>query len=297
VEIHQVLYFVRLAQLGNFTRAAEACHVSQPTLSHQIAKLEQELARPLFERLGRGARLTDAGRVFKERAEQILALVDDARESVIADAEEGRLVVAAIPTVAPYLLPEVLVRFAADNPKARVDVREYPTAEILERITAGEIDLAVLALPIPDEALHVETLLTEELLLALPAGHRLADKPRVRFKDLANVPFVLLHDAHCLAGETKQFCARHSLAPVTTAQLHQLATVAQLVRLGHGVSFVPQMATSHAPGLVFRSLGGEGPTRTLATVWSKLRYRSPLFIRFVKALAHRTCGRKDVGSR
>jgi LysR family hydrogen peroxide-inducible transcriptional activator len=287
LEMHQIVYFVKLAQLGNFTRAAEACHVSQPTLSHQIAKLEHELGRPLFERLGRGARLTDAGRVFKERADQILTLVDDARDSVVNDAEAGRLVVAAIPTVAPYLLPEILVRFAADNPKARIDVREYPTAEILERITAGEIDLAVLALPIPDEALQVETLLTEKLLLALPAGHPLADKSRVHFKDLVNVPFVLLHDTHCLAGETKQFCARHSLAPVTTAQLHQLATVLELVRLGHGLSFVPEMAAKKIPGLVFRSLAGDGPTRTLATVWSKLRYRSPLFNRFVHALANR----------
>lgn len=288
METHQLIYFVKLAHLGNFTRAAEACRVSQPTLSHQIAKLEQELGRPLFERLGRGARLTDAGRAFKERADQILTLLDDARECVLADAEAGRLVVAAIPTVAPFLLPEVLVRFAADNPKARVDVREYPTAEILERITDGEIDLAILALPIPDEALQVETLLTEELLLALPTGHPLADKPRVRFKDLVNVPFVLLHDAHCLAGKTKQFCARQSLAPVTTAQLHQLATVLELVRLGHGVSFVPKMATSHAPGLVFRSLAGDIPTRTLATVWSKLRYRSPLFNKFVHALGNRS---------
>lgn len=288
MEFHQLLYFVKLAQLGNFTRAAEACQVSQPTLSQQIAKLEHELGRPLFERLGRGARLTDGGRVFKERADQILNLVDDARASVAKDAEAGRLIVAAIPTVAPYLLPKVLVKFAAENPGARIDVREYPTTEILERITAGEIDLAVLALPVPDEALHVETLLTEELLLALPAGHPLVAKTRIRFKDLADSPFVLLHDAHCLAGETKQYCARHALAPVTTAQLHQLSTVLELVRLGHGVSFVPKMAVSQDPGLVFRSLGGDRPTRTLATVWSKQRYRSPLFDRFVNVLEHRT---------
>ena len=284
MELQQLLYFVKLAQLGNFTRAAEACHVAQPTLSQQIAKLEHELGRPLFERLGRGARLTDAGRAFKERADQILALVDDARACVAADAEAGRLVVAAIPTVAPYLLPTTLVSFAADNPKARVEVREDPTAVILEGITAGEIDLAILALPVPDEALQVETLRTEELLLALPVGHPLADKPRLRLKDLADVPFVLLHDTHCLSGETKQFCARHALAPVTTAHLHQLATVLELVRLGHGVSFVPEMAVRRDPGIVFRSLGGDRPTRTLAVVWSKLRYRSPLFLRFVEAL-------------
>ena len=288
MEVQQLRYFVKLAQLGNFTRAAEACQVTQPTLSQQIAKLEHDLGRPLFERLGRGARLTDAGRVFKERADQILMLVEDARTSVADDAEGGRLVIAAIPTVAPYLLPRVLVHFAAAHPRARVEVHEHTTTEILERITAGEIDLAVMALPIPDEALHIDTLLTEELLLALPAGHPLVSKPRLRLKDLADVPFVLLHDTHCLSGETKQFCARHALAPVTTAHLHQLATVLELVRLGHGVSFVPKMAVRRDPGLVFRSLSGEKPMRTLAIVWSKLRYRSPLFTRFMDILVQRT---------
>lgn len=286
MDLHQIEYFVKLAELGNFTRAAEACHVTQPTLSQQIAKLEAELGRQLFERLGRGARLTDAGRIFKERADQILALVSDARESVALDPEAGRLVVAAIPTVAPYLLPSVLVRFAESNPRARIELREETTEALLAGLGRGELDLGVLALPVPDEGLQVERLMTEELLLALPKGHALAEQGRVRMKDLAAEPFVLLHEAHCLSGETRQFCARHALAPVVTAQLHQLATVLELVRLGHGLSFIPEMAAraDRAESLVYRSLSGDRPTRTLAVVWSKLRYQSPLFQRFVGEL-------------
>lgn len=286
MELHQLRYFAAVARLGNFTRAAEACHVSQPTLSQQIAKLEAELGQSLFDRSGRGATLTDAGRAFKDRVDQALAMLDDAKECVTADTGAGRLVVAAIPTVAPYFLPRVLLTFARDHPRARVEVREYTTAECLAHLTAGEIDLAVLALPVRDEHLDTDPLFTEELLLAVPTGHRLAGKTAVRLKDLAEEPFVLLNEAHCLSGQTVGFCARHALAPLVTAHLQQLGTVLELVRLGHGVSLVPAMAarTDHDPGRVYRPLAGEKPTRTLGIVWSKLRFRSPLFRAFHETL-------------
>jgi LysR family hydrogen peroxide-inducible transcriptional activator len=171
-------------------------------------------------------------------------------------------------------------------------VRELTTGATLEALRRGEIDLGILALPVPEEGLHVERLLTEPLLLCLPAAHPLVQQPRVRMKDLAAEPFVLLNEAHCLAGETRQFCARHALAPVVTAELHQLATVLELVRLGHGLSFVPEMAarSSAVPGLIHRPLSGDHPERTLAVVWSKLRFRSPLFRRFVTALVEATPG-------
>src|SRR5687767_213130 len=113
MELNQLRYFAKVAELGNFTRAAEACHVSQPSLSQQIAKLEYELGHPLFERLGRGVRLTDAGRQFRDRAVAILGLVAEARTGIADEPDAGRVVVGAIPTIAPYFLPAVLTRFAA----------------------------------------------------------------------------------------------------------------------------------------------------------------------------------------
>lgn len=286
MELHQLRYFAAVARLGNFTRAAEACHVSQPTLSQQIAKLEQELGRPLFDRLGRVTVLTDAGRAFQDRVAQALAILDDAKDTVAADARAGRLTVAAIPTVAPYLLPQPLVRFARAHPEARLELREYTTAESLARLADGELDLALLALPVPEEHLKHEVLFTEELQLALPAKHPLADKHRLTLKDVADEPFVLLHEAHCLSGQAVGFCARHALAPVVTARLHQLGTVLELVRLGHGVSLVPAMAAAadRHPGRVYRSLSGGKPTRTVAAVWNTMRFRSPLFETFLAEL-------------
>jgi LysR family hydrogen peroxide-inducible transcriptional activator len=268
MEMHQLRYFVKVAECGHFTRAAEACHVAQPSLSQQIAKLERELGQPLFDRLGRGVRLTEAGRLFKERADQILRLADDARACAADDADAGRLVVAAIPTVAPYFLPPLLTRFFAERPRARVEVMEETTARILALLAEGEIDLAVLALPVQGEHLETTTLFTEELMAMLPAGHPLADKPRLTLRDLAAEPFVLLHEAHCLTGTTLSFCSRLALAPVVTARMHQLSTVQELVRLGKT--------------RVYRSLTGDRPTRTLALAWNPLRFQSRLFKSFAK---------------
>ncbi len=283
MELQQLRYFTAVARLGNFTRAAAACHVSQPTLSQQVAKLEMEIGQPLFHRGSRVAELTDAGRAFQMGVEQALTLLDDAKESVIASGKVQRLTIAAIPTIAPYLLPEVLIAFMKVHPTARLEVKEYTTDECLQHLTDGELDLAILALPVRGDHLANESLFEEELQLVMPREHRLATKSQIRWKDLSDEPFILLHEAHCLSGQALGFCARHALAPLTTAKLHQLGTVLELVRLGHGISLVPAMAATRDrdTGRVYRSLSGEKPNRTIAVVWSKLRFRSPLFEPFM----------------
>lgn len=290
MEMHQLRYFAKVAELGNVTRAAEACFVSQPSLSQQIAKLERELGQPLFERLGRGVRLTEAGRLFRRYADQILSLTEDARTRVADDADSGHITLAAIPTIAPYFLPGVLTRFAKECPKARIEIVEETTANILRLLAEGDIDLAILALPIQAEYVHTKTLFTEELLAVLPEAHPLAKKAKVSLKDLVAEPFVVLNEAHCLTGTTMSFCARHSASPLVTAKSHQLLTVLELVRLGQGVSLVPAMAVPEGkdPGREYRSLAGDKPTRTIALAWNRMRYQTQLFKRFVAFLSART---------
>src|SRR5262245_56532997 len=178
MELHQLRYFAAVAQAGNFTRAAEKCHVSQPSLSQQIQKLERWLRQPLFHRLGRKAVLTDAGRLLLDRATAILAGVEDAERRLRAgdDAYGGRLAVGAIPTIAPYVLPPTLEGFSRRCPRAELIVREAVTSALLPALVDGELDLALAALPIEDPHLESEPLLTEPLLLALPVGHRLAGR-------------------------------------------------------------------------------------------------------------------------
>lgn len=289
MEMHQLRYFAKVADLGNVTRAAEACHVSQPSLSQQIGKLERELGQPLFERLGRGVRLTEAGKLFKRYSDQILSLTEDARTRVSDEPDSGRITLAAIPTIAPYYLPAVLTRFAKECPKARVEIVEETTANILRLLAEGDIDLALVALPIQAEHVHTRTLFTEELLAVLPSRHPLAAKAKVSLKDLVLEPFVVLNEAHCLTASTMSFCARHSASPLVTARSHQLLTVLELVRLGQGVSLVPAMAVPEGrdKGRVYRSLVGDKPTRTIALAWNRMRYQTQLFKRFVEFLAAR----------
>lgn len=287
MEMHQLRYFAKVADLGNVTRAAEACHVSQPSLSQQISKLERELGQPLFERLGRGVRLTEAGKMFKRYSDQILSLTEDARTRVSDDPDSGRITLAAIPTIAPYYLPGVLSRFAKECPRARVEIVEETTGNILRLLAEGDIDLAILALPIQAEHVHTKALFTEELLAVLPTHHPLTQRPKVGLKDLVLEPFVVLNEAHCLTGATMSFCARHSASPLVTAKSHQLLTVLELVRLGQGVSLVPAMAVPRGrdDGREYRSLTGEKPTRTIALAWNRMRYQTQIFKRFVQFIS------------
>ena len=285
--MHQLRYFAKVADLENVTRAAEACHVSQPSLSQQIAKLERELGQPLFERLGRGVRLTEAGKMFKRYSDQILSLTEDARTRVTDDRDSGRITLAAIPTIAPYYLPGVLTRFAKEAPRVQVEIVEETTANILRLLAEGAIDLAILALPIQAEHVYTKTLFTEELFAVLPSGHPLTKKPRVGLKDLVLEPFVVLNEAHCLTGATMSFCARHSASPVITARSHQLLTVLELVRLGQGVSLIPAMAVPKGrdAGREYRSLAGDKPSRTIALAWNRMRYQTQIFKRFVEFIS------------
>jgi len=286
MELQQLRYFTAVANLGNFTRAAEACLVSQPSLSQQIIKLERELGRPLFERLGRTARLTEAGRTFQDHAEQVLRLVDDAKARLTDSADTGRLVIGAIPTVAPYMLPKLLDDFRRECRGAKLEVVEETTRNSLDLCVRGEVDLILLALPITVEHVHSESLFSEELHLVLPKKHPLTAKPRITTADIADEPLLLLNDTHCLTESALSYCRRKSFEPITTSRVSQLATLQELVSLGQGLSFVPEMAKrlDTAKSRVYRSLAGEKPERSIGIAWHEFRYRTKLFGRFVEWL-------------
>ena len=278
MEIHQLRYFSKVADLGSFTRAAEACHVAQPSLSQQVIKLEAELGAPLFERLARRVVLTEAGRRLRPVAEQILRLVDAAREQVVGDPEAGRVAVASPPTVVPYFLTGVLGAFAARHPRAQVDLVEDVTSSIVRKLHDCEVDLAVLPLPVDDADFDVEPLFDEELYLLLPAGHPLAARGEIRGEDIRDEPFVLLNDAHCLTGSALGFCQQKQFKPVITSRVNQLATIQELVGLGHGISLIPAMArrADVDPRRVYRSLAGDPPRRTIGLV--RLAGRKPTLL-------------------
>lgn len=291
MDLASLRHFLRVADAGTFTAAAAELGVTQPTLSRSVAKLEDYLGRPVFERQGRSLALTDAGRLLRERAGRIVGLVDDLRTEINDDGETGRLRIGAIPTIAPYFLPGLLERFSAVRPRATVVVREEVTERCLELLTRGELDLAVVATPLPEPTaakyLEVVPLFDEALRLVVPPGHRLAERKKVAAADIDSEPFLLLGEAHCLTGHVLDYCRRAAVQPVAVERTSQLATVQELVAIGHGVSLIPAMAAAKddSPRRVYRDLAGDPPGRTIAVARNPYRFESRLAAALRRLLA------------
>ncbi len=283
MEIEQLRHFLKVAELASFTRAAEEVGLSQPAFSRSIARLEADFGQPLLERQTRSVALTDAGRLLLARARQIVSMVDDTLVEITDDGQTGRVRVGAIPTIAPYFLPPLLKHFSKAFPKASVIINEEPTEQLLKSLTEGELDVAIMALPLAIKYLHIEELFEEELLLVLPAQHPLSEKAHVRLNDIQALPFVLLGEAHCLTDNIVSFCRQKSFHPVSVERTSQLATVQELVALGHGISMVPEMARclDHSKQRVYRSISGVKPTRKIVLVSNPYRYHTRLVEAFM----------------
>jgi LysR family transcriptional regulator, hydrogen peroxide-inducible genes activator len=271
VEIHQLRYFVAVVELGSFTKAAQRCGVSQPSLSQQMQKLERELGHPLLDRLGRKIRLTEAGQAFYERSTAILDAVDEAK-ACVRDGEDwrtGTVTIGAIHTVAPYLLPDVVQQFTRRFPQAQVCVEERLTEMLLERCLAGDLDVGIVALPIAEKRVRVEPLFKEELLAAIPKSSPLATRKRIALADVTSEPFLLLDEMHCFGRQTLKLCTDNDCVPAISCRTAQLLTVQEMVALGQGVSLVPEMASRRDRDrrCVYRSLTGPPVEREIAMIW------------------------------
>ncbi len=269
MELHQLRYFLAVARTRNFSRAAEQCHVAQPSLSQQIMKLEAELEERLFERTKRDVSLTAAGELFRVHAERVLEELERARETMreVRGLVRGRVVLGALPTVAPYYLPERLRRFTARHAGVEVVVHEDTTAQLAQAVLAKEIEVALVSLPVEKAGLVAEEFFAEPLLAVLPRRHRLARAGRaaLTLDDLEDEPFILMHEGHCLAGQTLQFCRLEGFAPRVSFRSAQIETVLAFVAAGWGVSLVPAMARSgRERGVVYREI--RGVTRPIGVI-------------------------------
>lgn len=290
LDIQSLEQFVVLARTKNFTRAGEELNLSQSALSRAIQKLEDQLGQPLFERKPREVVLTDLGELLLERAKKILKLVEDTFSELSEAGRRGRVRLGAIPTIAPYFLPSLLGSFAEKHPDISVIVQEDTTETLIKSCSHGDIDLAIVALPIIAKYLEVEPLFTEELLLVLPAGHPLAAEENIGVASVDGYPFVMLNEAHCLSENISSFCRRQSVQPVTVERTSQLTTVQELVALDHGVSIVPEMARrlDLSNRRVYRSFSGEKPLRTVALMWNTYRYQGKALKALMEHVRHQS---------
>ena len=243
ITLRQLRYMTALARYRHFGRAAEDCAVTQPALSMQVRELEREIGAALVERRPGEVALTEIGREVAERAEHILAasrdLVDFARHRELLS---GQLKLGIIPTLAPYVLPQVLPRLQAAHPRLRLEVRETQTKMLLEELSRGELDCLMLALPVEGADVETSSLFDDPFLLALPAGESLPAAARVSIDDVDQRRLILLEEGHCLRDQALAFCAAQRREAPMRLGATSLATVMQMVANGYGVTLVPEVA-------------------------------------------------------
>ena len=280
MELRQLRYFVAVAESGTISRAAERCRITQPSLSQQISKLERELGVELFDRLGRGVALTDAGQIMLPRARRILSDVREVEASLQTDLQKGhgRLALGAIPTIAPYLVPGLVATLREQYPDCDVIVREDLTQNLIEAIADNELDVAIVSTPIEHDLIDLEVVGREAMHVVAPADHPLCVSSTVALPDLREQPAVTLHEMHCLGRQITEFCTSRRLAGNVVCRMTQINTLLEFVRLGLGVSIVPAMVmlADENPGRKYLQFKRGGPAREIALAWRSGRTRSML---------------------
>ena len=281
LKLKDLRYLVAVAEQRHFGRAAAQCFVSQPTLSAQLKKLEQSLGVQLIERAPHRVALTPAGQEIVARARRIL----EATEEVVTlarahrDPLAGQLRVALLPTIGPYLLPHVVPPVRRSLPRLQLRLYEYQTAQILEKLEDGSIDLGILALPVELEGLQCRELFTEPFTVAMPDQHRLAKRETVRIEDLKDEQLLLLEDGHCLRDQALEVCSRVGLHEKQDFRATSLETLRQMVATGAGVTLLPEMASrgayGNARGVAVRPFARPVPVRRIGAVWRKTSARAP----------------------
>ena len=264
VDLQELRYFVAVAEHRHFGRAARACHVSQPTLSGQLRKLEERLGVTLFERTNRWVALTPAGETILEPARQTLEEASrvEAAARAASDQLAGPLKLGVIPTLAPYLVPLILGPLRQAHPGMRLELWEDVTASLLESLRTRQLDAALIATDVPGKDPSAVALFVEPFLAALPPGHPLVNAVAVREADLAG-DILVLADGHCLAAQALEACGRKDTTrrPFQLAGLH---TLVNLVAAGYGTTLIPGLAAGALGGshVVLRPLAG-GASRTI----------------------------------
>ncbi|MBV9659525.1 MAG: LysR family transcriptional regulator [Acidimicrobiales bacterium] len=286
MQLHQLRYAVCVAEEGRFTRAAARLHVAQPSVSGAVAALEQELGAPLFHRDRHQVSLTGAGEVFLPWARQVLADCDAGAEAVrdMLGLQRGRLVLGATPSLTTNLLPVPLARFHAQHPGLELTVHEAGSQDLVERLERGEMDLAVVILPIDRPWVESVDLMEEELVLAVHRGHELAHRRSIRVAELDRVPLVMFKDGYDLRDATLAACRQAGFTPVLAMQGLEMDGALALAAAGAAAAVVPSSVV--APSGPLRAIRFRGGVlkRTIGLASRKDRPFTPAGQAFVDTL-------------
>jgi LysR family hydrogen peroxide-inducible transcriptional activator len=287
MNLRALQYFVKLADLKHFSKAADACFVSQPTLSTQIRKLEEELGVQLVERSPKNIMLTPVGEDVAERARLVLRDIEQIRAVARrnGDPARGVLRLGLFPTLAPYYLPHVVPAIRRQFPNLRLELAEEKTEDILRLLRQGRLDGALLALPVSDDGLEMEILFEEPFVLALPADHPLADRSDITLNDLDGLELLLLEEGHCLREHALEVCALAGAHERVDFHATSMETLRQMVAADVGVTLMPVMAVkppiAQTVNMQISRFAEPAPSRTIALVWRNSSALAP----FIRAMA------------
>jgi len=291
MNLRDLKYLVALADHRHFGKAADASFVSQPTLSTQIKKLEDELGVALVERAPRKVMLTPVGREIVERARRAIAEVEQmgeiARRS--RDPEAGTVRLGLFPTLGPYLLPHVVPRIRKRFPQLELLLVEEKSDVLLQRLRDGALDAALLALPLHDDQLHAEFLFEEPFLLAVPEQHALARRKGLKLEDLADQSLLLLEDGHCLRDQALEVCHLAGASEKSGFRATSLETLRQMVAANVGITLLPALAVqppvAQSDNVHLVPFRGDAPSRRIAMMWRKSSAMSAFFKKLAKVIA------------
>ncbi|HKK18714.1 MAG TPA: LysR substrate-binding domain-containing protein [Opitutales bacterium] len=273
MNLRAVHYLVTLAEVRHFSKAAERCHVSQPTLSTQIRKLEEELDVQLVERSPRKVMLTEVGAEIVERARAMLADADAIRAIArrSKDPHSGTMRIGIFPTLAPYFLPHVVPEIRKRFPRLTLRLFEEKTEDVIEMLRQGRLDAGLLALPVEAEQLASRVLFEEPFVLAVPESHALSKRESITMDDLEKEELLLLEDGHCLREQALEVCQLAGAHEQLDFHATSMETLRQMVAAGTGITLMPVMAVkppvAHTDNLAIRPFVQPGPKRTIALVW------------------------------
>jgi LysR family hydrogen peroxide-inducible transcriptional activator len=293
MNLRDLHYLVALAEHRHFGRAAEACFVSQPTLSTQIKKLEEELGVPLVERTPRKVLLTEVGRDIAERSREVLNGIEQIRGVArrTLDPESGTVRLGIFPTLGPYLLPHVLPLIRTAFPRLELLLVEEKSEVVLRRLHEGKLDAGILALPLHEDSLHSEFLFEEPFLLAVAAQHPLAhQQAQLKLADLSNQNLLLLEDGHCLRDQALEVCHLAGAGEHSGFRATSLETLRQMVAANVGITLLPVTAVKPpvAPveNLHLIEFKGHPPSRRIAMVWRKSSAMTVFLGRLAEVFRH-----------
>ncbi len=287
MNIRDLKYIISVAKNQSFARAAKESFVSQPALSMQIKKLEDELGVQIFERSNKSFLITKVGKEILKKAEIILREAEELKNIArnFRDPFSGEFRIGAFPTLASYFFPKVIGKISKKFPTLKLLLVEEKTEILLEKLKNGEVDAAFIAMPLNDNLLESQKIFTEDFLLAVPLNHVLAKSKKIDKKDFKGKELMLLEDGHCLRNQALEACSMLGAYENQNFRASSLETLRQMIINGSGITLMPEIAIKKDDKIAYLKIANS-PNRTIGLVWRKSSAREILMREIAKLISY-----------